>query len=184
MDACEYSSVQDPNPDANPQGLKYHTAFISNNELPRTTWDPIDPLLSFSPSWEVFPSRNSQRLSTGGSFLFVPNRNPNPIPSFFLLADEQSESNLPPVRGHLLDLQLQKPRPPRFRAILISGSRPLGFASSPFVVDHAARMGPGSRANPRRTITRVSNWNFEKSPYVTLGNFPEHHFLCSCPGSN
>lgn len=29
-------------------------------------------------------------------------------------------------------------------------------------------MGPASRANPRRTLTRVSNWNSEKSPYETL----------------
>ncbi|CAL9082465.1 unnamed protein product [Musa acuminata var. zebrina] len=42
------------------------------------------------------------------------------------------------------------------------------FASSPFVVDHAPRMGPGSRANPRRTITRVSNWNSKKSRHETL----------------
>ncbi|URD71957.1 DnaJ domain [Musa troglodytarum] len=44
----------------------------------------------------------------------------------------------------------------------------LCFVSSPVVVDHALRMGPGSRANLRRTITRVSNWNSEKSPYETL----------------
>lgn len=29
-------------------------------------------------------------------------------------------------------------------------------------------MGPASRANSRRTLTRVSNWNSEKSPYDTL----------------
>nr|XP_010916942.1 meiotically up-regulated gene 185 protein [Elaeis guineensis] len=41
-------------------------------------------------------------------------------------------------------------------------------ASSPFVLDDLPRMAPASRANPRRTLTRVSNWNSEKSPYETL----------------
>ncbi|THU66714.1 hypothetical protein C4D60_Mb05t17120 [Musa balbisiana] len=42
------------------------------------------------------------------------------------------------------------------------------YASSPFVLDDSPRMGPALRANSRRTLTRVSNWNSEKSPYETL----------------
>ncbi|XP_074590459.1 uncharacterized protein LOC141846340 [Curcuma longa] len=41
-------------------------------------------------------------------------------------------------------------------------------ASSPFVLEDHARMGPASRASSRRTLTRVSNWKSEKSPYETL----------------
>ncbi|KAG6529216.1 ER-phagy receptor 1-like [Zingiber officinale] len=39
-------------------------------------------------------------------------------------------------------------------------------ASSPFVLEDHARMG--SRGSSRRTLTRVSDWKSEKSPYETL----------------
>lgn len=53
-------------------------------------------------------------------------------------------------------------------------------ASSPFVLGDQARMGPASRASSRRTITRVSNWKSEKSPYETLGIFSQGLLCFPC----
>lgn len=42
--------------------------------------------------------------------------------------------------------------------------------SSSFLADDLPKMATtSSRFNSRRTLTRVSNWNSEKSPYETLG---------------
>ncbi|RWW27516.1 hypothetical protein BHE74_00014795 [Ensete ventricosum] len=60
---------------------------------------------------------------------------------------------------------------------------PPSYTSSPFVLDDSPRMGPASRANSRRTLTRVSNWNSQKSPYETLGNFLKDHFCGPALGS-
>ncbi|KAH0452319.1 hypothetical protein IEQ34_019618 [Dendrobium chrysotoxum] len=40
--------------------------------------------------------------------------------------------------------------------------------SAAFLVDDLPRMSHASRTNSKRTLTRVSNWNSEKSPYDTL----------------
>ncbi|XP_072978757.1 uncharacterized protein [Typha angustifolia] len=42
------------------------------------------------------------------------------------------------------------------------------FSSSSFFLDEIPRMASGSRTNHRRTLTRFSKWNSEKSPYETL----------------
>ncbi|PKA49089.1 Chaperone protein dnaJ 11, chloroplastic [Apostasia shenzhenica] len=51
---------------------------------------------------------------------------------------------------------------------LLAPSRTYSSFSSTFLVDDVPRVGPASRASSRRTLTRVSNWASEKSPYDTL----------------